>query len=172
MLNIVVISKHHLKRKGERNGCEGNKVKYVAIKQAASPVLFFETWRWTAGTKPDHFCQLCSSWASLSAIVKVKENGWTPPLIPGTLRGIRADTRTRTSVISLFSFSILSTICQHALDTLSILSLPPQVFLPKHTNIISLAYTHILCRFMWMTNAQHVQSFQCVCVNVWGCHSS
>lgn len=31
-----------------------------------------------------------------SAIVKVGENGWTPPLIPGALGGIRANTRTGT----------------------------------------------------------------------------
>ena len=78
------------------------KVKYAAIK--AGVFLFFirMTWRWTAGSEPDNLCQLCISIASQSAIDKVRENGWTPPLIPGTLGGIRANTRTRTSVISPF----------------------------------------------------------------------
>lgn len=70
------------------------------------------TWRWTVGIGPDNLCRLSISMASQCATVKVRENGWTPPLIRGTLGGIRANTRTRTSVISSFLSAPLILLCR------------------------------------------------------------
>lgn len=73
------------------------------VHQKNKALLFFPvmTCRWTVGTESNNRCQLCISIAFQRATLKVRENGWTPPLIPGTLGGIIANTRTRTSVISL-----------------------------------------------------------------------
>lgn len=70
------------------------------------------TWRWTVGIGPDNLCRLGISMASQCATVKVRENGWTPPLIRGTLGGIRDNTRTRTSVISSFLSAPLILLCR------------------------------------------------------------
>lgn len=89
------------------------KVKFAEIKPGV--FLFFPlrmTWRWTVGIGPDDLCRLGISMASQCATVKVRENGWTPPLIRGTLGGIRANTRTRTSVISSFLSAPLILLCR------------------------------------------------------------
>lgn len=67
---------------------------------------------WSVSFLPDNLCRLGISMASQCATVKVRENGWTPPLIRGTLGGIRANTRTRTSVISSFLSAPLIFLCR------------------------------------------------------------
>ncbi len=163
------------------------KVKYAAIKRGVFPFFPLRmTWRWTAGTEPDNLCQLCISVASVSAIVKVRENGWTPPLILGTLEGIRVNTRTRTSVISPFLsaplvlYPFLLFLCCFLYSDSRVCSLPLAFHFSSahislslsHTHTHTHTRTHTLLSFAglyrWRMNIMFFSRMcVCVCVCVW-----
>lgn len=162
--------------KQQKNGCnDDTKGKICSNKMRSAAFFLRMTWRWTAGTKPDYFCQLCISIASQHAIVKVRENGWTPPLITGTLVGIRANTRTWTVISPFLSAPLSPTVYYFLVSffftySLSWFTLVTPTLITHHHHLQ--VYMDDECAVC--LSLHHVRAWESapVCVNVWGCQGS